>query len=479
MAQGAPSARVLIVDDTRLDREIASSALEGVARIETCMDAEQALAALRREPADLVLSDLTMPGLSGLQLLERVRREHPRTDFILLTAHASVDSAVEALRMGASDYLRKPIHADELAFVVKRTLDRRRLFEENVRLGEMLATVDACRALAPCLEPGEVYPVALDILLGALRRERGLAIFHRMNESGSEGFAFRGLRENEVNALRALLDKRIDVEALGELGAATSGPIHEALARAGIPEQRLLLVPLRGEESEGGVLGVFEDDTPFGAADLERAHLVAGHAHVALRNAERYQRAKERAFIDDVTGVYNARYLFTSLQHEIRRAQRYGTELTVLFLDLDRFKLVNDVHGHLVGSQTLRRLADVLRTCIRQVDTLARYGGDEFTILLTDTDLDTGLRIAERIRATVSETRFETRTDQPLQVRVSVGVAGYPEHGRTPEQLLDAADKAMYRAKSLGRDKVCSATELEVGEEARHPSRLDTPARRR
>ncbi len=461
MTQPLVPARVLIVDDSRLDRQIAEGALEDVGRLEVCASAEEALEALRREPADLVLSDLTMPGLSGLQLLERVRREHACTDFILLTAHASVDSAVEALRMGAADYLRKPVRADELRLVVKRTLERRRLFEENMRLGELLATVEACRALAPCLEPGEVYPVALDILLGALRRGRGLAVFRRPN--AGDAVAFRGLNESEVTALREMLvdDKRVDLDAVPSVDVAGAGPIHEALRGAGIPVGRMLLIPLRGVEVEGGVLGVFEDDDALSPADLERANIVAGHAQVALRNAERYQQAKERAFVDDVTGVYNARYLFTALQHEIRRAQRYGTELAVLFLDLDRFKRVNDAHGHLVGSQTLRRLSDLLRTCIRQVDTLARYGGDEFTILLTDTDLETGLRVAERIRVAVEQTRFETRSGvEPLRVAVSVGVAAYPAHGRTPEQLLDLADKAMYRAKSLGRNRVCSATEL-------------------
>jgi diguanylate cyclase (GGDEF)-like protein len=462
MTDAGERARVLIVDDSRLDRELSEGALERVARIECCASAEEALEALRREPADLVLSDLTMPGLSGLELLERVRREHPRTEFILVTAHASVDSAVEALRMGAADYLRKPVHADELALVVTRTLERRRLIEDNARLGDLLATVEACRALAPCLEPGEVYPVALDILLGALGRGRGVAVFSRSPTHGSDGVAFRGLGE-EVAALRTLLvdEKRIDLDGFDRLTVAASGPIHDALRAAGIGVGRMLVIPLHGEESESGVLAVFEDRGPFSSAELERARMVAGHAGIALRNAERYQQAKERAFVDDVTGVYNARYLFTALEHEIRRAQRYGTELTVLFLDLDRFKLVNDTHGHLVGSQTLRRLADVLRQCIRQVDTLARYGGDEFTILLADTPLDTGLRIAERIRGAVADARFETRTDRPLHIEVSVGVAAYPTHARAPEQLIDLADKAMYRAKSLGRNRVCSASELD------------------
>jgi diguanylate cyclase (GGDEF)-like protein len=108
----------------------------------------------------------------------------------------------------------------------------------------------------------------------------------------------------------------------------------------------------------------------------------------------------------------------------------------------------------------LRRLAEVLGSCIRQVDTLARYGGDEFTVLLVDTGLETALTIANRIRASVASTRFETRGAGPLSITVSVGVAAFPTHGQTPEELIETADKAMYRAKSLGRDRVCSASDL-------------------
>ena len=206
--------RVLVVDDDRLNREILRDALAGPIDVECVASAEAALEALGRRPADLVLSDLTMPGMSGTQLLERVRREHPDTDFVLLTANASVESAVAALRMGAADYLTKPVQPEELGLVVERILSRRRILTENVRLREALRVAESCRTLLRCLDPGEVYAVALDLLLHALGRVRGLALFRRTSLPQADGVAFRGFDEGEARELRRLLvvEKPVEFE---------------------------------------------------------------------------------------------------------------------------------------------------------------------------------------------------------------------------------------------------------------------------
>jgi two-component system cell cycle response regulator len=455
-------ARVVVVDDDRLLRELVRDAIQARAVVECCESAEAALAALARQPAELVVSDLSMPGLSGIQLLGRIRREHPGTDFVLLTGHASTESAVEALRMGAADYLVKPVRPEELALVVDRVLARRRLLAENERLRDELRAVDSCRSLMGCLEPGEVYVVALDLLLTTLSCERGVVLFRRPSVPTSDGVAFRGFGESEASRLRSVLvsDKPFELEAYESIVLVSEGRLHDALRELGIPCRSTLVVPIRGRETEVGVIWLFVDGDDLDEGLLERTKLVAGHAELALHNAERYYHAKERAFIDDVTEVYNARFLLQATAHEIQRAERYGRDLSLLFLDLDRFKLVNDRYGHLTGSEVLRRLSRVLQDCIRQVDTLARYGGDEFTVLLGDTGNEEGMVIAERIRRTVQETLFQGGRGTPIRLTISIGVATFPEHAGDRDSLLDAADKAMYRAKSLGRNCCCSASDL-------------------
>jgi diguanylate cyclase (GGDEF)-like protein len=457
-----PRARVLFVDDDRLQREMAQDALRGRLDLACCAGADEALAALARAPAEIVVSDLAMPGLSGVELMRLVRRDHPGTDFVLVSAHASLQSAVEALRMGASDYLLKPIQWEELALVLERILVRRRLVEENARLRDALTTVESCRVLASCLEVGDVYAAALDLVLRSVGETRGIALFQRSSAPLSDGLVLRGFRDDEAHRLRRAFvnEKPIDVRAVERIERLGAGPLHDALRRAGIDVRQLLAVPISGEEAEAGLLVVPLPEGGGGAALLERAGVVAAHAAVALRNAERYEKAKERAFVDDVTEVYNARYLLEAMDRELRRAERYGAELSVLFLDLDRFKLVNDRHGHLVGSQALRQLSRVLAQCVRQVDTLARYGGDEFTIVLPDTGEAGAAQVADRIRHVVEETPFEAGRGESMRLTCSIGHATFPEHGRDRGTLLDAADKAMYRAKSLGRNRVCSANAL-------------------
>ena len=201
----ADRARVLVVDDSRFHRELARDVLSPRAEVVSCENADQALAALDQGGFDLVLSDLSMPELSGLDLLERVQRRFTGVDFVIITANATVDSAVRALRMGATDYLQKPVRASDLILSLERALARRRLVEENQRLRGELALYAAARTLAATLEPDEVYALALEIASRTLGQRPGFALFRRPNLQDAIGLHSAGLPEAHESGLRDAL----------------------------------------------------------------------------------------------------------------------------------------------------------------------------------------------------------------------------------------------------------------------------------
>ncbi|MBW2280229.1 MAG: diguanylate cyclase [Deltaproteobacteria bacterium] len=456
--------RILVVDDDRLVREMIRDALaeEGF-RVAAVESGARALDALRDDgPFELMLTDLSMREMDGLELMEAARRDFPRTDVIVLTAYASLESALQAMRLGAADYLRKPVRPPEIVYAVKRTVLRRRLVAENEALRGSVQALEASRVLTTCLEPGDVLPLALDIILRLTGRSRAVGRLLELTSRYADGVSLVGVPADTEDALRDLIDRRkiFDPNQLDSGAHALSGALEQELARLGLDDDEVLELPLRLDGQLVGGLWIFAERRPFTDDEVRRAELVAAQAELALVNAERFLQAREKAFIDDVTELYNARYLLAALDREASRAERSRLDLSVLFLDLDRFKVVNDTHGHLVGSRVLRELGAVLRKSIRTIDTVGRYGGDEFTILLVDTNHDGAMRVAERIRETVAETAFSGGRGLKLQLTLSIGVASFPTHGSAREDLLDRADKAMYLGKAMGRNHVCSANEL-------------------
>lgn len=427
--------------------------------MERCTDAESARRLLERSSFDLVVWDHAIAGLPD----ESARRRYSEAGRVgrwLLLGGAVSPSGAE--RNPDIDYLMLPAQGDLVPGRVEALLRSRALEVRNQVLEARLAAIEECRVLDHCLEAGKVYPLTLDLLLAVTGRTRGVVIFRRTTVPGSYGSAFRGFEDEESERLHRFLvgTKPPDIETYDRMQIVEQGDFSVSFRGAGIQVGALLLVPLRGREGEIGLLCIPEDGRPFGPVQQDLAALVSERASTALIIAENYQLAKERAFIDDVTQVYNARYLLGVADNEIHRAERYGTPLSLLFLDLDRFKQVNDRHGHLTGSETLRNLVGVLKENVREIDTLARYGGDEFAILLGSTSHRDALAIAERVRLSVERHIFEIGVRDKLRLTISIGVASFPAHGSTKEALLETADQAMYRAKSQGRNQICSADEL-------------------
>ena len=457
--------RILVVDDDRLIREFVCDALrdEGF-DVEAVASGPEALDTLaKRSPFDLLLTDLSMRGMDGIELLERIKLEHPKTDVVILTAYASVDSALNALRLGASDYLIKPAKPPEIVYCVQRVMLRRDVLDENQSLRDCVQALEASRVLTSCMETSDVLPMALDILLRVLGRTRAVGRLVSLSPQNSDGIYLRGFVEPQAVALRAQIERGKLFEPLGIEGPDRGiGSSQDLPASLEIDGRSALALALRLDGRLIGAIWIFADGQSFDEAERRAADLVVSQAQLAMVNAERFLRAREKAFIDDVTDLYNARYLFSALDREVTRAGRSQSEVSVLFLDLDRFKLVNDRFGHLVGSRVLRELGQLFHRSVRSIDVVGRYGGDEFTIVLVDTAHESALQVAERIRVMVEETPFGTVSGIKLSLTVSIGVATLPQHGGDRERLLDLSDKAMYLGKSLGRNRVCSADELSV-----------------
>jgi diguanylate cyclase (GGDEF)-like protein len=213
-------------------------------------------------------------------------------------------------------------------------------------------------------------------------------------------------------------------------------------------------VPLYMYGGSEGVIAVQSSHPRAFRADHQRLlESLALQIAAALQNAHLY----ELAMVDGLTGLFMRRYFDARIEEEIERSKRYGTAFSVVMVDVDDFKHLNDTHGHLIGDRVLRGIANVVKSQMRGVDTAARYGGEELALILPRTEMVSAYNVGERIRAAIAELRITTDTDasQSLRVTASFGIASYPESkARDGEDLVRRADRALYRAKKTGKNRV-------------------------
>ncbi len=204
----------------------------------------------------------------------------------------------------------------------------------------------------------------------------------------------------------------------------------------------------------------------YDAVAFEAIGALATNAGTALGNIKEHQEVERLSVTDPLTGVNNFRHLTTMLARELERASRFGHPLGVLMLDIDRFKPVNDIHGHAAGDAVLRELARRVQECVREVDTVARYGGEEFALLLPETDVEGASKLAQRVLTAIRSEVFHLPDGPDIVITASMGVASFPDHGSTATDVMRAADDALYRAKTGGRDRVEVAAQVQVSSPA-------------
>jgi len=231
----------------------------------------------------------------------------------------------------------------------------------------------------------------------------------------------------------------------------------------GLRTASVLAAPLKVRDAVLGVLVAVNrlDATPFDMRHLRILSLLANQTAIAIENGKLYRHAEQLAVTDDLTQVYNYRFLKMALRREVKRAARFSQRFSVLMLDVDNLKRYNDRNGHLRGSEVLRTVAQILVREARSIDLVAKYGGDEFVVILPQTAPEGACVLADRVKQTVESTAFPLVA--PGVITVSIGVATYPENGITAGELLEGADVALYAAKQAGKNRVSTTTESPTG----------------
>jgi diguanylate cyclase (GGDEF)-like protein len=326
----------------------------------------------------------------------------------------------------------------------------RRRWSRADTLAEMIRAVNAS------LEPGRVAE-ALVTRAAEWVPASGWLVLARNDSAALQPMVSRGLTPSLETAATAVGGW---VVRTGEVFSSADVSGDRRLARAEADAAAAAIgLPL---ECRGGTIGALvaidrlaaAREPRFDRATMNVLKAALEPAATALDNAVRMQRAEALSVTDDLTQLYNSRYLAQVLRRETKRATRSGRPLSLLFIDLDGFKSINDCHGHLFGSRALVEAASVIRDSARETDIVARFGGDEFALVLPDTGSDGALFVGERIREKIAAWIFLRGHGLNISLTVSVGVATLPDVATSAEELIQAADKAMYSVKDGGKNGI-------------------------
>ncbi len=465
--------KILLADDDHQLRETLQEFLAGQGyAVTAAADGHEAMAAMKEQEFALALLDLMLPGYSGLDLLSHLKAHTPDTEVILFTGHAGLESAVQALRLGAYDYLLKAdLRLADLQTLVARALERRHLALENRELVENISKAQEELVNRRARELTQVRQIA-ETLAGPLTWDqlvRGLV--NLIWDSLPLELLGLQLQGPEAELPLSAFRRRPDVpdatdQTFQDLLQGQLAP-DPATPPAGTPLPAMLWERLQvGNVTLAAGAGRHEPLTPE-EAELFRIFILQGEA--GIKNLVLFDQVKSMAIRDALTGLYNYGYFKEALHYEVEKSRRYKMPLSLLFLDIDDFKRVNDTLGHLKGDKTMRQVGAILKQGIRQADLLCRYGGDEFVMLLSQTPPDQAMVLAERLRQRIAQSSMN-RLEQRFKVTVSIGVAGLGPEMST-EDLIKEADEAHYRAKQAGKNRVVGPEPLPHAEKTANPAR--------
>ncbi|MEW5946898.1 MAG: diguanylate cyclase [bacterium] len=493
------SRRILVVDDSPVIRSVMQDVLVTVGcSVTTAPDGVQALEMMHTRYFDLLFLDIDMPNLSGLQVCRMIRNDPAFSGFpiIMLTGRDRKQDKFWGEETGADAYIFKPFEPENLLEKMEEVIAA-----SNWTPGRVAKT----RLPAG----GGEKPADLIFEAGQVQEREifRITLMNRIYEISYRRESLRDTIRDVVQLFSSLLDFQMAVlyvfdEDSAQMFVHVTGPsskkffqsarrrvMSEVLSRAGRdldagnvdvtmedPDRRLVqggnedelvdchAVLLEGKGETYGVFAVSRNaGKPFNHEEIVMIKTVCDHASIVVDNVRMHEKIKRFAIVDGLTGLYNHRYFQEQLDKEYSRAQRYSLSLSLLMLDIDNFKRVNDGYGHQHGDTVLKGLSAIIRRSVRDIDIAARYGGEEFVVILPETRKENARFVAERIRAKTEDQHYDLGGER-VKVPVSIGISGYPDDNVSGRlDLIAKADHALYQAKRTGRNRVCLFNPAEGG----------------
>jgi len=487
-SSGGESGRVVIAER----QPVVAGALSWLLReqgyaVTAVADSDELFANIEQVVPDVIVIDSEVVR-GDVALLSRLRSEDRWNDIRVILA--SLEDRNAGLPLGADDFVSKPFRVPELLGRVRTQLrahgqmrDARAALDaaaaELARArGDAVSSrrlVDILHEVTGDLTAPEIYEILTRRVASALSISHCSVVLARVGEA--TGVVASAAEDSNVHDAQVQLDRYPEI--VGALASHQSVLIEDALTdplfaeirqgwareRKKVVIQSVAAIPFSIDTWRLGALFLRTDrgQRRLTNSDIEFAEVVVGAAVVAVRRARALEttradniRLEALATTDPLTRVLNRRALLDRLNAEVDRAKRYDSGLTMLLLDVDYFKQINDTAGHLAGDRVLRQLGALLEDAMRKVDVIARYGGEEFVAILPETQVEGGVAFAERLRERIAAQEFDVGRERPVHLTVSIGIATFPSaRVDSTEDLFARADEALYRAKSAGRNQVC------------------------
>jgi len=466
--------RILIVDDDEVICAMLGRILETSYQVTTCTTGTLALVCIDEQDFDVVITDLKMPDISGLQVLEYAKRKDEYTEVILMTGYASLDSATLAINQGVNSYLLKPLQMSEFTIQVEKAVASRLFhlrsielmrqtddFSPDVKLHvhEITSLYYFIRKLMLSLEIPEIMRITLDEAISSLSAEA--AVISVALPGIREQYAMPARGDVDEAAFGRMLDRfreQVVPDAEKKERSDALDPVwfkgRQGVA-VNLDDVVPITVPMMVADRVLGLLTVFVPSNGMAASGYNQylyvfssiVSSVIDHGYIA-------RLARQQAKTDSLTGISNHRHFHEALDREISRANRRQGMFALILIDIDNFKKINDTYGHQVGDAVLINMTGRINAMIRAGDILARYGGEEFGIILPDTELEGAEVLAGRILHAISSQSFAF-SQRDIHYTISIGLAVYD--GKTPagkDRLIAAADGALYYSKEHGKDQL-------------------------